>query len=326
LRRDDRLGERGRHFAPLVGLLLLAACSGRQSALAPFAQDAQNVRQTTILLTVGGAIIFTAVTALLIAAVRTSPGRIGLAGGMRLILWGGAIVPTIVLGALLLYALPAMRPRQVAASDLHISVRGEQFWWRVRYHPPGGAALEEANELRLPVGRTVALDLTAQDVIHSFWVPGLAGKMDMIPGRTNRLVVRADRPGRYRGVCAEFCGLSHALMAFDVVAMPPGEFDAWLGRAARPASALGNEAFARQGCGGCHAVRGTGQAGTIGPDLTHFGARASVGAGALPMSREAVARFIRTPSAVKPGARMPAFDHIPQAEVDAIADYLLSLR
>jgi cytochrome c oxidase subunit 2 len=307
--------------------LLPAACSGRQSALAPFAQDAHDVRHTTILLTVGAAIIFVSVIALLVVAIRTRSGRVGLAGGMRLILWGGAIIPTIVLGALLIYALPTMRPRPAADGDLHVTVRGEQFWWRVQYRPSGGGApVEEANELRLPVGRTVALDLTAQDVIHSFWVPGLAGKMDMIPGRTNRLVVRADRPGRYRGVCAEFCGLSHALMAFDVVAMPPREFDAWLARAARPVVAGGGEAFARHGCGGCHAIRGTGQSGTIGPDLTHFGARASIGAGTLPMNRAALVRFIRTPAAVKPGARMPAFEHVPAAEIDAIADYLLSRR
>lgn len=140
---------------------------------------------------------------------------------MRIVLWLGGIIPTVVLLGLLAYSLPYMRPRPASPADLTIAVDGEQFWWRVAYAPPGRPPVLSANEIRIPTGRTVAFRLSGGDVVHSFWIPGLAGKMDMIPGRINSLVVRADKPGRYRGQCAEFCGLSHALMAFDVIAMPP---------------------------------------------------------------------------------------------------------
>jgi cytochrome c oxidase subunit 2 len=149
--------------------------------------------------------------------------------------------------------------------------------------------LSSANEIRVPVGRTVVLELMAEDVIHSFWIPGLAGNMDMIPGRTNRLVVKAEKPGRYRGVCAEFCGLSHALMAFDVIAMEPAAFDRWLAdaRAVVPLPAIatpGCALFDAQGCGACHTIRGTPHVGTIGPDLSRFGERLTLGASIFPPS------------------------------------------
>jgi cytochrome c oxidase subunit 2 len=242
-------------------------------------------------------------------------------------------VPTILLFALLVAELPAMRPLPVAPADLRIGVEGEQFWWRVTYRPSGRAPVVSANEIRIPVGRTVQFDLDGGDVIHSFWIPGLAGKMDMIPGRTNTLVTRATKPGRYRGVCTEFCGLSHALMAFDVVAMPAPAFDAWLAAEARPAAAMagggahpGAALFARYGCGGCHAIRGTTQGGMIGPDLTRFGARATLAAGVLPMTTANIAGFIRHPERTKPGVRMPAFPQMTDAEAIRIARYLEGLK
>ena len=177
---------------------------------------------------VGAVIIAGAVALLMRHAIRAPEGAISHQKGMRLVLWLGGIIPTVVLMGLLAYSLPYMRPRPVAPADLQIAVDGEQFWWRVTYRPAGAPPVDSANEIRIPTGRTVAFRLTAGDVVHSFWIPGLAGKMDMIPGRTNDLIVRADKPGRYRGQCAEFCGLSHALMAFDVIAMPPAAFDAWL--------------------------------------------------------------------------------------------------
>lgn len=308
-------------------LLLLASCSGRQSALVPFGEDARSIRDMTVVLSAGALAIIVVVAALIVIAIRARPGQLDHVGGSRLILWGGAVVPALVLGALLLWALPTMRPRAAAPGDLRIAVQGEQFWWRMTYRPAGLPPLDDANELRLPAGRTVVLDVTAQDVVHSLWVPGLAGKMDMIPGRTNRLVVRASKPGRYRGQCAEFCGLSHALMAFDVVVMEPRAFDAWLAAARRPPPGGGEDAgFLRHGCGGCHTIRGTQATGRIGPDLSRFGAHGSAAAGTLPVTEEAVARFIRTPSAIKPGARMPAFETLTRAEARAIARYLMSLQ
>src|SRR5690606_10957177 len=142
---------------------------------------------------------------------------------------------------------------------LRLAVSGEQWWWRVRYELPGGVAVISANEIRLPTGRRAELILDSPDVIHSFWVPPLGGKMDMIPGRTTRLVVEPERVGRFRGACAEFCGASHALMAFTVEVMAPADFDAWLAAEARPAAAPQSEAarrgaalFVDVGCGVCH--------------------------------------------------------------------------
>ncbi|WP_242116172.1 cytochrome c oxidase subunit II [Sphingomonas lacusdianchii] len=315
----------------VAALFVLGGCNRHQSALTVFGEEAATVRHLTIVMLVGAIVIAAGVAALMITAVRAPEGRLTLSSGMRLIGWVGGVVPVVVLLGLLLYSLPAMRPLPVAQGDLRIAVEGEQFWWRVQYQPPGAAPVVTANEIRVPVGRTVQFDLTAGDVIHSFWIPGLAGKMDMIPGRTNRLIVRASRPGTFRGVCTEFCGLSHALMAFDVVAMEPAAFDAWLANERRPAApaaatAAGARAFAANGCAGCHAIAGTDAAGQIGPDLTHVGSRTSLGAGNQPMSRAALVRFIEDAPAVKPGARMPAYPQMSRQDAQAIAAYLESMK
>ncbi|CAM8668869.1 CyoA Heme/copper-type cytochrome/quinol oxidases, subunit 2 [Sphingobium cupriresistens] len=310
-------------------LLATGGCNATQSTLDVFGAEAREIRHIAMILTVGAIVILAIVVALYVRAVRAPEGRLSHEAGMRMVLWVGAIGPAVILAALLVYALPAMRPRPTSSVDMVIRVEGEQFWWRVAYVPPGATPMLSANEVRVPVGRTVAFELTAQDVLHSFWIPGLAGKMDMIPGRTNRLVVRAEKAGRYRGVCAEFCGLSHALMAFDVIAMPADAFDAWLARdsvsIARSAG-RGAALFDAQGCGGCHAIRGTSHVATIGPDLSHFGERLTVGAGILPPSVEATAAFIRAPQAAKPGVRMPAYPQLSDADARMIATYLKGLR
>ncbi|MET0220984.1 MAG: cytochrome c oxidase subunit II, partial [Tardiphaga sp.] len=257
-----------------------------QSTLAPFGADAVDIRRLFLLMLVGAVVIATGLALLMRHAVRAREGALTHQKGMRVVLWLGGVIPTVVLLGLLVYSLPYMKPRPVGPADMRIAVEGEQFWWRVIYRPPGGGAVETANEVRIPVGRTVAFRLTAADVVHSFWIPGLGGKMDMIPGRTNTLVVRADKAGRYRGQCAEFCGLSHALMALDVVAMEPAAFDAWLAAQRRPATPAaadpGARLFAANGCTACHVV-GRSSARGIGPDLTHFGARETLAAGILPM-------------------------------------------
>jgi cytochrome c oxidase subunit 2 len=271
----------------------------------------------------GAVVIAVAVGALMFVAQRSRDGAITHQQGMRLVLWAGGIVPTVVLLTLLIATLPAMRPIAVKPDDLRITVVGEQFWWRVRYQPAGQAAIDDSNELRVPVGRNVELLLEAGDVLHSFWVPGLAGKLDMVPGRTNKLVVHATRAGRFRGQCAEFCGLSHALMAFDVVAMEPAAFDAWLAARRTPTSVGGDGArlFAANGCGGCHTVAGLSDA-AIGPNLTHLGARASLGAGMQNLTHANLVRFIREAPTVKPGARMPAYPQMTHEDAATIARWL----
>ena len=316
-----------------MAVLVLAGCNGHQSALAPFGLEARSTLWLTAVLAAGGSVIALGMAAIYFVAARAPEGKLTHQSGMRLVLWLGAVVPTVVLTALLVWALPAMRPLPTGDSDLHIRVEGEQFWWRVAYarsdhNGPGGRTeplLLSANEVRLPVGRTVVFELTATDVIHSFWIPGLAGKMDMIPGRTNRLVVKAEKPGTYRGVCAEFCGLSHALMAFDVIAMEPAAFDAWLTAARIPPRRTqdrGAALFAREGCGSCHALAGTSAQARIGPDLTRFGERLTLGAGILEPTDGHTAAFIRDPHRFKPGARMPAYTHLTQEEALALARWL----
>jgi cytochrome c oxidase subunit 2 len=317
--------------AAIATAIALAGCNMHQSTLAPFGADAVDIRRLFLLMLVGAVVIATGLALLMRHAVRAREGALTHQKGMRVVLWLGGVIPTVVLLGLLVYSLPYMKPRPVGPADMRIAVEGEQFWWRVTYRPPGGGAVKSANEVRIPVGRTVAFRLTAADVVHSFWIPGLGGKMDMIPGRTNTLVVRADKAGRYRGQCAEFCGLSHALMALDVVAMEPAAFDAWLAAQRRPAAAVATAAdpgarlFAANGCTACHVV-GSASARGIGPDLTHFGARETLAAGILPMTTANVARFIRHPEATKPGVRMPAFPQLSHGEAIAIARYLQGLK
>jgi cytochrome c oxidase subunit 2 len=174
--------------------------------------------------------------------------------------------------------------------------------------------------------------LHANDVIHSFWVPNLAGKTDMIPGRVNRMVIQADRPGVYRGQCAEYCGLQHSLMSFDVIVLPRAEFDSWMARLAQPIGdpeapelRRGRDLFLTLGCGTCHAIRGfTG--GRLGPDLTQLGARRTIAAGALPGGVGNIAAWIASAQHLKPGNLMPSYDQLAGPELRAVSAYLESLK
>jgi cytochrome c oxidase subunit 2 len=201
----------------------------------------------------------------------------------------------------------------------------------VRYWPPGAEhPIESANEVRLPVGQRVEFTLDAEEVIHSFWIPSLAGKMDMIPGRTNRLVVEATETGTFRGQCAEFCGTSHALMAFAAVTMEEDAFQQWLRAEAQPAAGdaadPGLQTFLAYGCGGCHTIRGTQADGRLGPDLTHVGGRKTLGAGILPNTVDGFREWIAHTQDVKPAARMPSFGMADEDDLLAMARYLESLQ
>ncbi|MDB5372624.1 MAG: Cytochrome c oxidase, subunit [Belnapia sp.] len=224
------------------------------------------------------------------------------------------------------------RPIAAAAeAPLVVQLRGLQWWWQVTYREEGeAAAFVTANELHLPLGRPVRLELSAEDVIHSFWVPNLAGKQDMIPGRDNVLHLTATTPGTYRAQCAEFCGMQHAHMALLVVVEPAEDFARW--RAAQaapvPAEALaaeGRRVFEQRPCGACHTVRGTTAAGGTGPDLTHLASRGTLAAGLLPMTRGALAAWIADPQTLKPGNNMPLVP-LSADELQALTAWLASLR
>ncbi|HMA15344.1 MAG: cytochrome c oxidase subunit II [Bacteroidota bacterium] len=313
--------------------LLLAGCGGPQSALDVAGREAEAVASLFWIMLAGAAVIWTLVIGTAVYALRFRKGSHDPRVARWFLLGGGVAFPVIVLTGLLVHGLLLMKDLRPAETQLTLAVTGEQWWWRVRYETPGGQAVSSANEIRLPAGRAAELILDSPDVIHSFWVPPLGGKMDMIPGRTTRLVLEPERPGRYRGACAEYCGASHALMAFTVEVMAPAAFDDWLAAEARPAAAPNGEAarrgadlFVDVGCGACHAVRGTVAAGTIGPDLTHLAGRPTLAAGTLPMTEDALARWIADPQAVKPGALMPPFAALGEARIADLAAYLAGLR
>jgi cytochrome c oxidase subunit 2 len=218
---------------------------------------------------------------------------------------------------------------------LIVAVTGHMWWWELRYRDPAtGLEVAGANELHIPVGRPVYFALASADVIHSFWVPALGGKMDMVPGRMQHLQLQADRPGTWRGACAEYCGDQHARMALHVVAEPPAAFDAWLAAqaaaAAPPATAAlerGRDAFLAHRCNACHAVRGVSEESRLGPDLTHVGSRMFLGAGLMPNDADGLARWVAHTQQLKPGARMPSsHERIDEAGLQAIAAWLDQLK
>jgi cytochrome c oxidase subunit 2 len=304
-----------------------------QSVLHPAGADAGIIGQFAWVLFGAGAAIFVAVMALLALSLRrhARPLRPGL-----WIAGAGIAFPVALLTILLGWSTwrSSQLAPQVSGSAMTISVTARMWWWEIHYRDPaGGREIATANEIRIPVGRTVYLGLNAADVIHSLWVPALAGKRDMIPGRVTGLTLRADKPGVYRGQCAEYCGAQHAHMALHVVALAPAEFDAWLARqaqaAATPLEALpvrGRAVFLEQRCQSCHTIRGVAEGAHLGPDLTHVGSRLEIGAGLLRNHRGALAGWIADPQALKPGVFMPAATGIDGESLRALAAYLEQLR
>lgn len=305
------------------------------STLDPAGPAAERILELFWWLVGGATILWIVVIGLAVYAIRVSPRPHNRKRSALFIIGGGAVLPIIILTGYLIYGL-AMIPgilEPAPRGSLRIHVTGEQWWWRVRYPLEDGRTVELANEVRMPVGEPVEFILDSPDVIHSFWIPPLGGKMDMVPGRTNRLTLEATRTGVFRGACAEYCGESHALMAFEAVVMEPGEFEAWLQNQAEPAApvsdpraAAGGEAFLSNGCGACHAVRGTDADGVVGPDLTHVGSRLTIGAAVLPNERDQFLRWVADTDQVKPGVHMPAFGMLPEEDLLAIATYLEALK
>jgi cytochrome c oxidase subunit 2 len=306
---------------------------GPQSALDPHGPQAAAAAEIAWVLFTAGAIIFVAVMALALYAAFARRDRARRLSSRWLMVGGGGVFPVVVLSALLVYTLVrGAMPEADGEISLRIEVTGEQWWWRVHYLDADGALdFATANEIRIPVVRPVALDLKSADVIHSFWVPALAGKLDMIPGKTNRLRILAQRAGEFRGQCAEYCGGPHAFMAFHVVAEDPQRFAAWAARQREPAQPLGGALAARgaelfaASCAACHTVRGAAAAGTRGPDLTHVGSRRTIAAGALPNNAGTLAAWIAASQKIKPGNLMPSFREFRGEELRALASYLEGL-
>lgn len=318
----------------LASAALIVGCDGPQSSLATAGRDAERIAKLFSVMAAGALIVWAAVVVIAIYAIRSRREAHSQRAANLLIIGGGVALPTVVLGALLVYGLPMLPEILTPAPEgsLRIHVTGKQWWWRVRYVTEEGT-VETANEIRLPVGERVEVELASRDVIHSFWVPSIAGKVDMIPGRLTRLALEPTRTGIFRGACAEYCGESHALMGFDVVVVEPTEFRAWLERQAQPAevspvplAARGRAALISNGCGACHTVRGTVADGQVGPDLTHVGSRLRIGAGFLNNEPGEFARWIALTDRLKPGVHMPAFRALSQDDLSALGAYLDSLQ
>lgn len=317
----------------LIGAATIG-CDGAQSSLAPAGGPADFIFDLYWWMTAAALAIWLAVVALGWYYGRPhhespSPRR-----DRWLIVGAGTVFPVIVLTVLLAYGLAGI-PRIVARApegSLRIRVHGQQWWWRVEYVTAAGT-VPVANEIRLPVGESIQFELKSDNVIHSFWIPALGGKMDMIPGRTTAIALHPRTTGVFAGACAEYCGTAHAFMRFAVEVMERPAFDAWLARQAQDAAvpntaaiARGRDAFLSSGCGACHTVRGTAARGRIAPDLTHVGGRLTIGAATLPASPEAFRRWVAGAHRAKPGVLMPPFAPLGDDAIDAIAMYLTELR
>jgi cytochrome c oxidase subunit II len=325
---------------PAVALLplLLAGCGdARQNVLHPAAHPAREIARLWWIMLAGSAIGFAVIVLLLFLGwARRNRPNLPFGGGDRaatiLIVTLGVAVPLLVLSALFVFSdVVVIRATDAPAANrpTQIEVIGHDWYWEVRY--PGTTAVT-ANELHIPVGRPVVVAVRTADVIHSFWVPELNRKIDTIPGRTNRIVLEADRPGVFRGQCAEFCGIQHAHMGLKVFAQPPARYRQWLDREAAPAPApvspeasRGAQVFVDEDCAGCHSIRGTDASGTVGPDLTHVGGRTTLAAATIPNTPHRLAEWIREPQRIKPGNRMPDLE-LRDDQVAALVAYLESLK
>ncbi|QJD58012.1 cytochrome c oxidase subunit II [Pseudomonas sp. gcc21] len=340
-----------------------------QTALVPASDQAAGIASLWMAMLVGGCLIFAAVMFILAVGLwraRRQERRLSYVASRNLVIAAGVAVPLAVLialvaGSLFLGNNISSRPPDGA---LHIEVIGWRWWWEIRYLDPDGELIATtANEIHVPVDRPVRFSLTSEDVIHSFWVPNLHGKTDLVPGQTNSSWFTARRAGIFHGQCAEFCGTQHALMGFRVIAQPAAEFKTWLAHQAQPARRAdspmlqrGREAFVSAGCASCHVIRGVtppalanaaktdskdplsadvrglSKARTAArdkpvpaPDLTHFGSRLTLAAGARPNTAGHLGGWISDPQGIKPGVLMPP-TMLEPGELTALIGYLQSLR
>lgn len=331
----------------LVLALFLTACGTgerEQSVVHPAGHGAQAViGHWNTMLIVGVAVWVLVVGGMAVALFRR--GDTEARRGPLFVAVAGAIIPAVIVVVVMAQSIMVLQetnPMDVGEDARIIEVEAHQYWWEIRYPDDG---VVTANEIHIPVGERVRLELTSSDVVHSVWVPQLAGKVDMIPGSANTMWLEADEPGTYWGQCAEYCGLQHAQMRFIVVAHEPAEFDGWIEATSQPASepsidpdedapevlahqeelVWGREVFMSSSCVYCHAIQGTEAQGTLGPDLTHIASRQTLAAGVLENNRGNMAGWLIDPQGIKFGNEMPATD-LPGDELQALLTYLESLE
>jgi cytochrome c oxidase subunit II len=316
----------------------LAGCGGNQSVVDWRSPQQHSIVRLFWVMVAGSCVGFAVIASLLFLGwLRRNraelPGGGGEAGATRMVIALGVVVPVIVLGLLFVWAdifvIRATAEPAAGSTQLTIRVIAHDWWWEIRY--PGTRAIT-ANEIHIPTNTRVDVVGTTADVIHSFWVPELNRKIDLIPGMTNRVVLDADKAGVYRGQCSEFCGLEHAHMAVEVVAEPPAQFRAWLANMSRSARTpttvaeqRGLATFLGSSCASCHSIRGTSAHGDVGPDLTHLATRATLAALTVPNTPEYLRGWIADPQQLKPGAKMPSVP-LSARELTDLTAYLESLR
>jgi len=260
-------------------------------------------------------------------------------GDLRWLFIGGITVPVIVLATVFVVGLKTMAAFPIGDQAMHgpkptVQVIGHQWWWEVHYlNGDVSDHVNGANEIHVPVGQPVDIDLESHDVIHSFWIPELHGKVDLIPGIVNRIRIQADRPAIFRGECAEYCGPQHAHMILAIRADEPSDFEKWLAHARQPAQVptdplarLGEQVFLNAQCAMCHTVRGTAAHGLVGPDLTHVGSRLGIASQMLPNNLANVEAWVTHAQSLKPYAQMPSLTMFTGQEAQALAAYVRSLN
>lgn len=329
----------------LFACLSLVACSGVQSALDPAADQSRDIKTVFDLMMWVCGFMYLLVLGFLALALWRGRRRLARVGdapepeagdrGPRLALAGWTILIAIGLTTLVTVSFLVDRKLvQAGPQPLQVKITGQQWWWKVEYIDPLNPdhRLVDANQLHLPLNRPVDIELQASDVIHSFWIPNLHGKEDLIPGRTNHIIITPRRIGYFRGQCAEFCGLQHAKMAIDAEVQRPQDFNTWWAQSLTPApppttalQAQGKQLFETKACGLCHNIAGSDAHGQVAPDLTHLASRKSLASGTLPYNRANLAGWIANPQQFKPGSNMPAVPLRPE-ELNAIVDYLDSLK
>lgn len=326
--------------------LLIAGCSGKQAALDPAGDQAATIGGLwTLMLWVCGSMYLLVLIFLghalwksrhVLSAEPVSRGAESDAERpmrMALSAWVGLILGGLIVLSLGSFLIDRSLANARVDDALKIKITASQWWWKVEYEgDTPDKRVVTANELHLPVGRPAMLELHAEDVIHSFWIPNLGGKQDLIPGRNNSLLLTPRREGEYRGQCAEFCGLQHAKMALDARVVNERDFDSWRQQQLAPAAApstpeqvRGHEIFMSGPCVSCHQIVGTPAAGQTGPDLTHLASRRTIAAGARPYSFAALRDWLRDPHTIKPGNHMPQA-HLSNSDLDALTTYLDSLK
>lgn len=319
-----------------IAALSLGACAGDQSSIDPAGPQADAIAgHLWFFVAVCTVVYATVMGALVYALFRRNRPDVPESRDrtLRTAVASAAGVTVLIVIVFLVHAVWTGRELAALTSEemLTIEVVGHQWWWQVQYKEGDTPYVTTANEIHIPVGEPVRFELTSRDVIHSFWIPNLHGKNDLIPGKSTAIVLQADRAGVYRGQCAEFCGMQHAKMAFLVVAQPREEFQQWVLQQQRPSrqpvtpeEKRGMEVFVSSQCMVCHTVRGTTAGGVTGPDLTHLASRRTIGAATLPNRRGQLGGWILDPHSVKAGVRMPP-NKFESDDFHALLSYLESL-